>query len=119
MVGIGRDQSKSPIHELSDTWNAMPWGRDMELRGGHRKGDIARLGVVLESAAQVGERFHKLISDAGGENRPRQSEKKGRSLFIGSRLRPEQGYVPGNQARFKMSKGIFVGVGSQRPFSGE
>ena len=68
-------------------------------------------------AAQTGERFRELVHFGCGGLGPRQTEQQVRSLFIGSRLRSGQGYVPGNQAPFKMSKRIFVGVGGQRSLS--
>ncbi len=53
LVGIGRDQSESTSNNLSDPdpWNLKNSGREWELRGGHRQGDIPGLGIVLEGAA--------------------------------------------------------------------
>ncbi len=59
------------------------------------------------------------MPDACGGLGPRQSEEQGRGLFIGSRLRSGLGYAPGNQAPFKMSKCILVGMGGQCPFPGK
>ena len=84
-------------------WDSTGRVPDLELRGGHRLGDISRFGVVLEGAAQGRERFPKLMRFDYGGLSPRQSEQKVRGLFIGRSLRTGQGYVPGDQAPFKMS----------------
>ena len=52
-LGIGRDQSESTSYKLSDPdpWNLKNCGHEWQLRGGHRQGDIPRLGIVLEGEA--------------------------------------------------------------------
>ncbi len=66
LVGIGRDQGKSAGDQLTDPWDSTGRVPDLELRGSHRLGDISRLGVVLEGAAQGGEGFPNLIPNNGG-----------------------------------------------------
>ena len=73
-VGIGWDQNKSTGDQLTTPWNSAGWCKDWERSGGHRLGDISRLGVVFEGAAQCGERFAKLTRFNCGGLGPRQSK---------------------------------------------
>ncbi len=57
------------------------------------------------------------MPNACGGPGPRPPEQQARGLFIGSRLRSGQGYAPRNQAPFKMSKCVLLGIGGQRPVS--
>ena len=54
------------------------------------------------------------MTDSGGRPGPRQAKQQIRSLFIRSRFRSRQGYVPGGKAPFEMSKCVLIGIRSQR-----
>ena len=57
LVGIGPDQSKSPRNELSDAGDWGTWASNWVLCDKNRLSNILCLEVVLERAAESGERF--------------------------------------------------------------
>ena len=58
------------------------------------------------------------MPDNGGGLGLRQSEQQACGLIIGNRLGSGKGYIPGNQAPFKMGKCILVGIRGQRSVPG-